>query len=462
MKKVHFIAIGGSAMHNIAIALHKKGYTVTGSDDEILEPSRTKLAQCHLLPADDKWHPEKISVDIDAVILGMHAKDDNPELVRAKELKLKIMSYPEFILEQSRDKVRIVIGGSHGKTTITSMIIHTLIFNNIETDFLVGAQLEGFDNMVRLSDTAKYIVIEGDEYLASALDPRPKFLIYNAFIGLISGIAWDHVNVFPSFYIYIDQFRKFINSIESMGTLIYCENDIMVKRLVDESKTPLTKVPYSTHPFEIFDNRNFLKVDSGRIPLYVFGEHNMQNIAGAKAVCEQLDDMTNEMFYNAMLTFKGASKRLQLISKTDTVNVYLDFAHSPSKVTATLKAVRQQFPQRHLVACMELYSQSSLSENFLDQYNGSMDLADERYVYYNPSLLEQKGLKKITPEQVFNAFGNNTLKVFTNLDELLNEIYSLNWHNRNLLFMSSGNFSGLNLHEVAEKITNIIDLQIDT
>lgn len=455
MKKYHFIAIGGSAMHNIAIALHKKGYTITGSDDEINEPSRMKLAKCNLLPADDKWHPEKITSDLDAVILGMHATDDNPELIKAKELKLTIMSYPEFILEQSRDKVRIVIGGSHGKTTITSMIIHALTFNNIETDFLVGAQLEGFDNMVRLSDTSKYIVIEGDEYLASVIDPRPKFHIYKAFIGLISGIAWDHVNVFPSFYIYIDQFRKFINSIDPTGTLIFCENDIMVKRLVDESCTPFTKVPYSTHPFEIFENRNFLIVDSGRIPLYVFGEHNMQNIAGAKAVCEQIEGMTDEMFYNAMLTFKGASKRLQLISKTDSVNVYLDFAHSPSKLTATLKAVRQQFPQRHLVACMELHSHSSLSENFLDQYNGSMDLADERYVYYNPELMKQKGLKELLPEQVFNAFGNNNLKVFTDHEAMLEEIYEQNWHNRNLLFMTSGNFAGINFNEVADTIVNI-------
>jgi len=453
MEKVHLIAIGGSAMHNLAIALHKKGYIVTGSDDEIFEPSRSRLLQEGILPDDDKWHPEKITPDLDMVLIGMHARVDNPELLKAQELGLKIYSYPEFILEQSRDKKRIVIGGSHGKTTITSMIIHALTFNNIETDFLVGAQLEGFDNMVRLSDNARYIVIEGDEYLASAIDPRPKFHIYKANIGLISGIAWDHVNVFPSFYIYIDQFRKFIDSIEPDGLLLYCENDIMVKRLVDENYSSLVKKSYSTHPYEIFENRNFLKIDSGRIPLYVFGEHNMQNIAGAKAVCMEIEGMSSEKFYNAMLNFKGASKRMQLLSKSDNVNVYLDFAHSPSKLMATIKAVRQQFPDRRLIACIELHSFSSLSENFLDQYNGSMDLADERYVYFNPKTLKNKGMKEITTEQVFNAFGNAHLKVFTNLGEMIKEITEMNWQHRNLLFMSSGTFGGLNFQEIAEKVT---------
>jgi len=452
MEKIHFIAIGGSAMHCLAIVLHKKGYIVTGSDDEILEPSRSRLEQHGLLPKDTKWHPQKITKDIDIVILGMHALKDNPELLKAQELGLKIYSYAEYVYEQCKDKVRIVIGGSHGKTTITSMVIHALMSNNIETDFLVGTQLDGFENVISLSDSAKFIVIEGDEYLASCLDQRPKFHIYKANIALISGIAWDHANVFPSFYIYIDQFRKFIESIETDGLLIYNANDIMVKRLALESNHLIQKEPYETHPFEIFEGRNFLKIDSGRIPLDIFGEHNMQNVAGAMLICKELG-MSEEEFYKSMLTFKGASKRLQLLAKKDDVNVYLDFAHSPSKLSATIKAVRQQFPKRHLVVCMELHSLSSLSESFLEQYNGTMDLADTRFVYYNKQTLLEKGLKEITPEQVSNAFGNANLRIFTEIEDLQIELNALDWHNKNILFMSSGNFSGLNISEFAKNIT---------
>jgi len=450
MEKVHFIGIGNSVMQNLAIALHKKGMIVSGSDETISDLATSRLQQNGIMPKDKKWHSERITQELDSVIFSQYVPADNIELLKAQELGIKVYSYPEFLYEQCKNKVRVVIGGSNGKTTITSLIIHALTFNNFDVDFLIGAELEGFDTMVQLTNEAQLIIIEGDENIASSIEPCPKFHFYKAHIGLISGIAWDHANVFPSFYIYIDQFRQFIDSIEEGGSLVYCDNDIMVKRLVEEHSKDLEKIPYKTHPYETFDNKNFLIVDSGRIPLTVFGEYNMQNIAGALQICRMLG-LTDQMFYTAMLTYKGTSKRLQLLGKNDSVNVYLDFAHSPSKLSATIKAVRQQFPKRHLVACMELHSSSSLSESFIEQYNGTMDLADTRFVYYNPSTT--KGKKIVDAEQVFNAFGNAQLKVFTDQAELLKEIKSIEWQNKNLLFMSSGDFSGVNFTEIVEEVT---------
>ena len=452
MKNIHFIGIGNSVMHNLAVALHKKGFTITGSDETIADIAQSRLSQNGIMPNDKEWHPEKITKKLDAVILSQYVPTDNTELVKAQKLGLKVYSYPEFLYEQCQNKVRIVIGGSNGKTTITSMIIHALTFNNFDVDFLIGAELDGFNTMVQLTDEAQLIIIEGDENISSSIELNPKFQFYKAHIGLISGIAWDHANVYPSFYIYIDQFRRFIDSIEPGGSLIYCENDIMVKRLVDEHRTDLEKIPYNTHPYETFENKNFLIVDSGRIPMSVFGEHNMQNVAGALQICRMLG-LTEQMFYNAMLTYKGTSKRLQLLGKNDSVNVYLDFAHSPSKLSATIKAVRQQFPKRHLVACIELHSTSTLNESFIEQYNGTMDLADTRLVYYNPNIANSKGKKIVDAEQVFNAFGNAQVKVFTDQAELLKEIQSIEWINKNMLFMSSGNFSGINFEEIVEEIT---------
>jgi len=452
MEKIHFIGIGNSVMHNLAIALHKKGMIVTGSDETILDLSYSRLMQYGIAPKDKKWHPNKITKELDAVIFSQYVPVDNIELQKAQELGIKIYSYPEFLYEQCKNKVRVVIGGSNGKTTIASLIIHALTFNNFDVDFLIGAELEGYDTMVQLTDDAQLIIIEGDENIASSIELNPKFQFYKAHIGLISGIAWDHANVYPSFYIYIDQFRRFIDSIEPGGSLVYCENDIMVKRLVEEHSKDLDKVPYTTHPYETFEDKNFLIVDSGRIPMTVFGEHNMQNIAGAIQICRMLG-LTDQMFYNAMLTYKGTSKRLQLLGKNDSVNVYLDFAHSPSKLSATIKAVRQQFPKRHLVACMELHSSSSLDERFIEQYNGTMDLADTKFVYYNPNSTRVKGKKIVDAEQVFNAFGNAQLKVFTDQAELLKEIQSIEWVNKNLLFMSSGDFSGVNFTDIVEEVT---------
>ena len=447
--KAHFIAIGGSAMHNLAMALHLKGYEVTGSDDEIFEPSKGRLEKYGLLPESIGWNPDKITPDIDAVILGMHAREDNPELKKAQELGLKIYSYPEYIYEQTKDKKRVVIGGSHGKTTITSMILHVLNFHNIENDYMVGAQLEGFECMVSLSETAKIAVLEGDEYLSSPIDRRPKFHLYHPNVALISGIAWDHINVFPTYENYVDQFRQFVNLIEDDGTLIYCEQDEEVKRVGEH--TQKNAIPYSVHSNEIDNGITYLNTENGKVALEIFGDHNLQNLNGARLVCNEIG-VNNSMFYEAIKSFKGASKRLELVKRTNDFVMYKDFAHSPSKLKATTNALKTQFPDRELIACMELHTFSSLNEEFLKQYDGAMKTADKAYVYYSPATLAHKKLAAITPEQVKSAFNSNNVEVFTDSEALLNEIKKKNWHQKNLLMMSSGNFNGVDFSELAEEL----------
>jgi UDP-N-acetylmuramate: L-alanyl-gamma-D-glutamyl-meso-diaminopimelate ligase len=451
--QVHFIAIGGSAMHSLALALQKKGYRVTGSDDEIFEPSRSKLAQAGLLPEQWGWFPEKIHPQLDAVILGMHARDDNPELIRARELGLKIYSYPEYLYEQTKNKTRLVVGGSHGKTTITSMIIHVLTQCGKDFDYMVGAQLEGFDNMVRLSDNAPLAVFEGDEYLASTLDPRPKFHIYQPNIAIISGIAWDHINVFNSFDVYVEQFKIFIEKIEPQGTLIYCADDPLVAGIALIARKDITSIPYHTHPYKVIDDEVYLVRGEKLYPVLIFGRHNMQNIAAAKAACQVLG-ISDEDFYRAIASFKGAARRLQLIASNEYTNIYFDFAHAPSKLTASVKAVKEHFPDRKLVACMELHTFSSLSENFLQQYYGTMEKADVAFVYYNPKVLEAKHLKPITPEMVKKAFGSKHLSVYTQTHELVEALKQIEWKGTNLLLMSSGNFDGLNITDLAQNLVH--------
>jgi UDP-N-acetylmuramate: L-alanyl-gamma-D-glutamyl-meso-diaminopimelate ligase len=447
--RVHFIAIGGSAMHNLALAMHKKGFTVTGSDDEIVEPSKSRLAKQGLLPAKEGWDVNNISKELDAVILGMHARADNPELIKAAELGVKIYSYPEYIYEQTKDKVRVVVGGSHGKTTITAMILHVLNFHKIDCDYLVGAQLEGFDTMVKLTKEAKIAVIEGDEYLSSPIDRRPKFHLYHPTIAILSGIAWDHINVFPTFGNYVEQFRIFIDLIEENGALVYCEHDPEVKKLAGASERNIKKIPYGVPEFEIKDGITMLR--QGDIPLRIFGDHNLMNANGARLVCEQLGITANQ-FYAAISTFNGASKRLELVLKNSGTAIYKDFAHSPSKLKATTAAVKKQFPQRKLVACMELHTFSSLNEDFLKQYDGAMSAADEAFVYFNPHTIAHKKLKPITPEQVRNAFGGNNIRIFTSSDELVAELKKKNWKDANLLMMSSGNFDGVDLKRFAGEL----------
>jgi len=448
--RVHFIAIGGSAMHNLAIALHKKGYQVTGSDDEIFEPSKSRIASYGLLPEKFGWDENRITADIDAVILGMHARIDNPELLKAQELGLTIYSYPAYIYEQSKNKTRVVIGGSHGKTSITAMVLHVLEKCNFDFDYMVGAQLEGFETMVQLTD-APVIILEGDEYLSSPIDRRPKFHLYKPHIALISGIAWDHINVFPTFENYIEQFDIFINQIEPNGYLTYCENDIVLKKLVTKNTSKIKKEGYSTPANYIEKGITFLKTEIGNIPLMVFGDHNLQNINGAKLICNQLG-VDDADFFRAIATFKGAAKRLELIAKSETTAVYKDFAHSPSKLKATTKAVKQQYPDRKVVACMELHTFSSLNKNFLSEYENAMSDADEAYVYYSEHTLAHKKLEHITPAEVKNAFASDNVEVINDSKQLVNVLENKNWNNSVLLLMSSGNFDGVDLNAFGEKI----------
>lgn len=444
--RVHFIAIGGSAMHNLALALHDKGEIVTGSDDAIFEPSRTRLEKRGILPEVEGWFPEKITTDIDVVILGMHAKGDNPELIKAKELGLKILSYPEFIYEHAKNKTRVVIGGSHGKTTITSMVLHVMNYYNVEVDYLVGAQLEGFDRMVHLTTENDFMLIEGDEYLSSALDRRPKFHLYKPNIALISGIAWDHINVFPTFENYVEQFKTFVDQIVNGGILIYNELDPEVVNVVNESTNPIRKLPYGLPAYSIENGTTFLETNDGPMPLEVFGEHNLSNINGAKWVCQNMG-IDEDDFYEAIGTFKGASKRLERISTTSNAIVFKDFAHSPSKVIATTTAVKKQYPAKRLVACLELHSYSSLNATFLKEYKGALDAADEAVVFYSKKALELKGLKVISEEEMTSAFDNPNLKCFTDSNAFKNYLEQLALDNSVLLFMSSGNYGGINLEE---------------
>ncbi len=449
--KVHFISIGGSVMHNLAIALHKKGFIVTGSDDEIFEPSKSHLAKYNLLPDKMGWDTDNITPDLDAVILGMHARIDNCELQKAQKSGLKIFSYPEYIYEQCKNKTRVVIGGSHGKTTITSMVMHVLREHNINFDYIVGAKIEGFETMVKLTNDAYISIFEGDEYLSSPIDRRPKFHVYKPHIALLSGIAWDHINVFPSFENYVEQFKIFIDLIQKNGSLVYFEDDKILKDIVDKTSNNIKKIAYSTHNHIIKDNTTFLITKNKNIPLYIFGEHNLQNINGAKLICNKIG-LSNNQFYDAIATFKGAKKRLELLDKNEHTNVFVDFAHSPSKLKATTQAVKEQFPNRMLVACIELHTYSSLNKNFLKQYKGTMKDADIAYVYFNPHTVKQKKLKLITKKQIMQAFEHSNITVFTDSQKLIAQLLSIKWKNKNLLLMSSGNFSGIDFKKFAKEI----------
>jgi UDP-N-acetylmuramate: L-alanyl-gamma-D-glutamyl-meso-diaminopimelate ligase len=448
---VHFIAIGGSAMHNLAIALHKKGYQVTGSDDEIFEPSKTRLKTYRLLPEREGWLPENITPELDAVILGMHARQDNSELLRAQELGLKIFSYPEYLYEQTKDKTRVVVGGSHGKTTITSMIMHVLRYNQIDFDYMVGAQLEGFDTMVSLTEDAKIAVFEGDEYLSSPIDRRPKFHLYFPDIALLSGIAWDHINVFPTFPFYVEQFQIFADMIQPNGALVYFANDENLQEIAMKTRADIQKLPYTSHESVTENGITYLVVGNQKIKLQIFGDHNLQNISGAQLVCRQLG-LTDEQFYTAIAEFKGAARRLEVLAETENCVVFNDFAHSPSKLKATTDAVKKQFPERKLVACLELHTFSSLKKEFLPQYKNSMDAADLAIVYFNPQTIEHKKLEPITEQQVAEAFDSPGLMVLTDSDELFAFLKSQDWKSTNLLLMTSGNFSGKNLKELAGEL----------
>ncbi len=453
---LHFIAIGGSAMHNLALALNNKGYKVTGSDDAIFEPSKSRLDKKGILPLELGWFPEKITNDLEAIILGMHAKADNPELLKAQELGLKIYSYPEFLYEQSKHKTRVVIGGSHGKTTITSMILHVMHYHNIAVDYMVGAQLEGFDTMVHLTEENDFMVLEGDEYLSSPIDRRPKFHLYQPNIALISGIAWDHINVFPTYENYFEQFEIFIKMITNGGILIYNENDSEVKRVSESATNPIRKLPYSTPNYKVENGITLLETPEGDMPIEVFGAHNLNNLAGAKWVCQNMG-VDQDAFYEAIASFKGASKRLEKIAESKNKVAYKDFAHSPSKVAATTKAVKEQFPDRTLVACLELHTYSSLNSEFLKEYEGALEFADKAVVFYSPDAVKIKQLEEVTYEQIAKAFNREDLIIYTNPKDFKDYLFNLNLdlvsnNGIALLLMSSGNYGGLNFDEIKSLI----------
>jgi len=447
--RIHFIAIGGSAMHNLAIALHNKGEQVTGSDDEIFDPSKSRLAAKGLLPNQYGWFEDNISSDIDAVILGMHAKQDNIELLRAKALGLTIYSYPEFLYEQSKNKTRVVIGGSHGKTTITSMILHVMHYHDKEVDYMVGAQLEGFDTMVHLTKENDFIVLEGDEYLSSALDRRPKFHLYKPNIALLSGIAWDHINVFPTFDNYVEQFRVFLSQITHGGAIVYNQEDIEVKQVVEATQNQIKKYPYQTPRFSVENGDTLLDTEDGPMPIEVFGKHNLNNLEGARWIC-QLMGVQQEDFYEAIATFKGASKRLEKIGQGPTSIAYKDFAHSPSKVRATTQALKSQYPERRLLACLELHTYSSLNPEFLSEYKGTLNDADKAVVFYSPNAVKIKKLDAVSSTQILKAFQREDLVVFTDPAAFQDYLFEQDFTETSLLLMSSGNYGGLDFEKVKE------------
>ncbi len=450
MGRIHFIAIGGAVMHSLALALQQKGYQITGSDDEINEPSRSRLAAAGLLPEQTGWFPEKIDALPDAVILGMHARADNPELLRAHQCGVRIFSYPEFLYQQSKDKLRVVIAGSHGKTTITSMILHVLNHVGRDFDYLVGSYVPGLENLVRLSN-APLIILEGDEYLSSPIDRRPKFHHYRPHISVISGIAWDHINVFPTFSNYLEQFRQFIHTIEAGGTLIYCQEDETVSCLINEQRVVGKTIPYGMPVHEISGNITCLVNGDQRVPLLIFGKHNLLNTEAARQVCLQLG-IDNEKFYSAIRTFQGAACRLEKIFEWGNTVIFRDFAHAPSKLKATLNAVCQQYRGRKIIACMELHTFSSLNEHFLDQYAGSMAGADEAVVFFNPQTLVHKKLPPLSSQKVKEAFRHPHLQVIVDPDVLFHWLTQRNYQNAVLLLMSSGTFNGLDLNKCIQQI----------
>lgn len=435
-------------MHNLAMALHNKGFRVTGSDDEIFEPSRSRLEQYGLLPEKTGWDPGRITTELDGVILGMHAKKDNPELLRAQELGLPIWSFPEYIFEQSKDKKRVVIGGSHGKTTVTSMIMHVLWFNHYEFDYMVGSQLEGFETMVKLTADAPLIILEGDEYLSSPIDLRPKFHLYHPHIAVLTGIAWDHMNVFPTYENYLEQFRVFAEGMDDKGVLFWYEKDTDLQKIT--SGLTCRTVPYSAHPYTAEANKTYLLGETLRVNVPVFGNHNMQNIQAALVVCRELG-ISDDQFYEAISSFRGAARRQELLAENDAANIFLDFAHAPSKVKATLESFREQWPGEKIYAFLEIHTFSSLNRDFLPQYRDSLEKADAAWVFYDPHVVEFKKLPALEKEFVQECFGTSNVKVLDDRDELRDT--ALSQGKGIYLFMSSGSFSGLNLKSLANQIT---------
>ena len=446
--KVHFISIGGSVMHQLAIALQGKGYQVTGTDDEIFEPALTHLSDKGLLPSSFGWQSDLITQDLDAVILGMHAKADNPELIKAQELGLSIYSFPEYIFHESQQKKRVVVGGSHGKTTTTSMIMHVLKTCHQDFDYLVGAKLAGFDQSVKVTN-APTIVCEGDEYLASALLRQPKFHFLFPHVAILTGIAWDHINVFPTFEFYLEQFVIFMNKIEAGGVLIYNETDEVLNKLVLSNKrNDIRYLPYKVPAHQITNGQTYITLDGAEGPLSVFGDHNLLNMQAAYYACAELG-ITAQDFVHAMANFTGASKRLELLANNEHCNIYRDFAHAPSKVIATIEAVKQQFPSRKLIGVLELHTYSSLNKEFMHQYKGALEKTDTAVVFYSKHALQIKGLPELPESYVVEGFDKKGLLVMTDKTTLEQWLRKQDYSNTNLVLMSSGNYDGIDLPSFA-------------
>ena len=453
MSRIHFIAIGGSTMHNLAIALHQQGHIISGSDDEIFEPAKSRLARHNILPEEAGWFPEKLNNAIDTIILGMHARVDNPELLRAKALGLKIYSYPEYIYEQCVDKQRIVIAGSHGKTTITAIIMHVLKQLDRQFDYLIGAEVEGFDVMVKLSDNSPIIIIEGDEYLASPIRRQPKFMFYQHHMGLISGLAWDHVNIYPTFEEYVKSFEIFADSTPKSGILIYDSNDDLVSVIGRKERSDVSDVEYTMHPHEISEGKTFLKTDIEKIPVQIFGNHNMRNISGAKVVLGKIG-VTDEQFYQHIPSFSGIKRRLERLGENEGTAIFRDFAHAPSKLAATIDALKKQFPDRALVGCLELHTFSSLNKKYIKEYQGTFNLPETSIIYYNPEEAPAKQVDLLSDAEIKKAFNRQDLIIFKDKPSLVSYLTELDWAHKNLVMMSSGNFNGLNMKELSNAIIN--------
>lgn len=449
--KIHFIAVGGAIMHNLAIALKRKGNIVTGSDDKIADPALTNLSKEGIMPEQIGFFSERITADLDAVILGMHARIDNPELLKAQELGLKIYSFPEYIYEVAKDKLRIVIAGSHGKTTITSMVMHVLQQCGKNIDYMVGAKVKGFDTSVKLTEDASIIVLEGDEYLASPIHLESKFMFYKPHVALITGVAWDHINVFPVYEGYVNQFKKFAESVEAGGAITYYREDAELKKIFAEYKGSAKVLPYTQPEYFTKGHNTFILSEGKEYEMSVFGAHNMQNIEGARIVCKEVG-ISNEDFMIAISSFEGAANRLQFLGKNEETVIYKDFAHSPSKLKATVKAMREQFADRQLVAVMELHTFSSLNKDFLSEYSGSMDAADEAIVFIDKEAMLLKRMPDLDESLIRESFGRNDLQIFTEKEQLIQYLLSTNWKNKNLLLMTSGQFGGMKVEEVRDEI----------
>lgn len=436
--RIHFIAIGGAIMHNLAIDLHKNGHTISGSDDQIFEPSFSKLKKYSLMPKNLGWNADFITDEIDLIILGMHAKEDNLELKKALELGLKIQSFPEFVASQITDKKRVAIAGSHGKTSTTAMLMHILKDNNFEFDYLVGSELPGYESMVKLSN-APLIVIEADEYLSSKLDQRPKFLWYKPQLSVITGIAWDHINVFPTFELYKKAFTDFIDSHQADSSIFFYQFDEELSKIINNST-------YKCRPYTELTAKNqgqySIVLDNNEEEYYFpfFGNHFLQNASAAIHLAMELG-LNQKDIYKALESFPGSAKRLELVWANDQLFIYRDFAHSPSKVMATIKAFSRQFKDYQVFFVFEPHTFSSQQIDFIQHYNKCFEDLNA-YIFMDKKAFALKNKPMLSGPDIENAFGTNS--ILNSATELMKEIRKSSQKSKKTVWvlMSSGNMGG--------------------